>query len=106
MSRAIPGNSSHIRLGAGGPHTDGHAAETSEQEDAEKSKRTINRHKQTTSTSRKKRQKGKLTAETVREIRSQSSSATSTPEQLGKKYGVSVSTIKAVLNRATWKDVA
>jgi DNA invertase Pin-like site-specific DNA recombinase len=55
---------------------------------------------------RRKRSQNKLDATAVRQIRAQGA-GTSNPniEQLGKKYGVSVSTIKAVLNRKTWKEV-
>jgi len=55
---------------------------------------------------RRKRAQNKLDTTAVRQIRAEGA-ATSTVsiEQLGRKYGVSVSTIKAVLNRKTWKDV-
>jgi hypothetical protein len=53
-----------------------------------------------------KREKAKLNESAVRQIRTE---WTATPqpnaEKLGKKYGVSVSTIKAVLSRKTWKNV-
>ena len=57
-------------------------------------------------TRRQKRAQSKLDAAAVRQIRAEgAASLTVNAEQLGKKYGVSVSTIKAVLNRKTWKDV-
>jgi len=55
---------------------------------------------------RRKRSQNKLDATAVRQIRAQGAAASNVNiEQLGKKYGVSVSTIKAVLNRKTWKEV-
>jgi DNA invertase Pin-like site-specific DNA recombinase len=55
---------------------------------------------------RRKRSQNKLDATAVRQIRAQGAGTLSLNiEQLGKKYGVSVSTIKAVLNRKTWKEV-
>jgi hypothetical protein len=55
---------------------------------------------------RKRRGQNKLDAVAVRQIRAEVGSRQSVNiEQLGRKYGVSVSTIKAVLNRRTWKNV-
>jgi DNA invertase Pin-like site-specific DNA recombinase len=55
---------------------------------------------------RRRRAQNKLDAMAVRQIRAQGAgTSTVNVEQLGKKYGVSVSTIKAVLNRKTWKEV-
>jgi hypothetical protein len=55
---------------------------------------------------RRKRPQNKLDATAVRQIRAQGDATSNLNiEQLGKKYGVSVSTIKAVLNRKTWKEV-
>jgi hypothetical protein len=55
---------------------------------------------------RRKRAQSKLDELAVRQIRAESAASLSVNvEQLGKKYGVSVSTIKAVLNRRTWKEV-
>jgi DNA invertase Pin-like site-specific DNA recombinase len=55
---------------------------------------------------RRKRSQNKLDPTAVRQIRAQGAGTSNLNiEQLGKKYGVSVSTIKAVLNRKTWKKV-
>lgn len=55
---------------------------------------------------RRRRTQSKLDETAVREIRAEgAASLTVDAEQLGKRYGVSVSTIKAVLSRKTWKDV-
>lgn len=55
---------------------------------------------------RRKRAQSKLDVMAVRQIRAEGAASLEiNVEQLGKKYGVSVSTIKAVLNRRTWKGV-
>jgi DNA invertase Pin-like site-specific DNA recombinase len=55
---------------------------------------------------RRKRAQNKLDVMAVRQIRAEGAAGLGVNiEQLGKKYGVSVSTIKAVLNRRTWKNV-
>ncbi len=55
---------------------------------------------------RRRRAQNKLNVIAVRQIRAEGAASLGVNvEQLGKKYGVSVSTIKAVLNRRTWKDV-
>ncbi len=55
---------------------------------------------------RRRRTQNKLNVIAVRQIRAEGAASLGVNiEQLGKKYGVSVSTIKAVLNRKTWKGV-
>lgn len=55
---------------------------------------------------RRKRAQNKLDPAAVRQIRAEGATPSAVnSEQLGRRYGVSVSTIKAVLNRKTWKNV-
>jgi hypothetical protein len=51
-----------------------------------------------------KRERKKLSAGQVQSIRA-AGLARANPERLGKQFGVSVSTIKAILTRKTWKHV-
>jgi len=53
-----------------------------------------------------KREKKKLNVAQVQLIRAAGIAIPrANPERLGKQYGVSVSTINAILTRKTWKDV-
>ena len=53
----------------------------------------------------RKRNGFKLNSTAVRQIRAEYSSTGISLEKLGRKYGVSISTVNAVLSRKTWKDV-